>query len=85
MRIKHGLEKVVDGYIVYLMRGISNIIYTGGNTHQTIDKIVSDVIADIDVRLNKPKENDQEGYAVLYIWHMCYLSMFLYRVACILV
>ena len=60
-QIQGGIQKLVDGYISYSIRGTSNALQTKGNVHQSIDKIVSDIINDIDTRLNKPKDNTLDG------------------------
>ena len=49
------MEKIVDGHVFYTLRGINNAINAKKNVSRTIDKIVSDAVADIDNRLNKPK------------------------------
>ena len=48
------MEKIVDGYVYYTLRGINNAIRDKKNAHKTINSIVSDAIEDIDNRLNKP-------------------------------
>ena len=60
-QIQGGIEKLVDGYISYSLRGTSNALQTVDNVHQSIDKIVSDIINDIDNRLNKPNEYTLDG------------------------
>ena len=61
-QIKRGMEKIVDGYVYYTLRGINNAIRDKKNAHKTINSIVSDTIEDIDNRLNKPpKTTNTEG------------------------
>ena len=55
-QIQDGIEKLVDGYISYSLRGTNNALQTVGNVHKSIDKIVSDIINDIDSRVNNPKD-----------------------------
>ena len=53
-QIKNGMEKIVDGYVFYTLRGINSAINKKRNASRIIDKIVSDAVADIDNRLNNP-------------------------------
>ena len=56
-RVNRGFERLIDGYSFIFMKGLVNSINAGIDIKETADKLISDMFEDIDLRLNRKKDN----------------------------